>query len=205
VINVPLNVAILAFDDMEVLDFAGPYEVFNVAADSTRPPAFYVYSVGITARPVVGRGRFTIVPRYSIGDCPGPDVLVIPGGFGTRPLLGHEGLTAWIREQAGKVQWLLSVCTGALLLAKAGLLENRPAATHHGAFDHLQLLSPSTKVVKDQRFVQSSDRIMTSGGISAGIDLALFMVEKLAGREARESTEAEMEYGWKSGRSPERP
>ncbi len=195
-INNPRNVAIFVFDDVEVLDFTGPYEVFNVAADFTKPPAFYVYAVGIGARPVIGRGKFTVNPRYSMEDCPQADILVIPGGFGTRPLLNHERLISWIREQAGKVQWLLSVCTGALLLAKAGLLENRPATTHHGAFDHLQQLSPTTTVVKDRRFVQSTERILTSGGISAGIDLALHMVERLAGKETRLATVKEMEYGW---------
>ncbi len=193
-INNPRNVAILAFDDVEVLDFAGPYEVFNVAAELTKPPAFYVYAVGIGPGPVIGRGKFTVSPRYSIDDCPQADILIIPGGFGIRPLLGHERLVSWISEQAGKVQWLLSVCTGALLLAKAGLLENRPATTHHGSFDHLTQLSPTTTVVKDRRFVQSSERIYTSGGISAGIDLALHMVEKLAGREARQAAVEQMEY-----------
>ncbi len=194
-INNPLNVAILVFDDAEVLDFAGPYEVFTVAKEFTKPPAFHVYCVGIGASPVLARGKFAVSPRYTIDDSPQADILVIPGGFGTRPLLKHERLVSWIREQAGKVQWLLSVCTGALLLAKAGLLENRPATTHHGALDHLKLLSPTTTIVKDRRFVQSGERIFTAGGISAGIDLALHMVEKLAGKEARQAVAAEMEYG----------
>ena len=190
----PRNVAILVFDDVEVLDFAGPYEVFNVAGETTNPTAYYVYAVGITNQPVIGRGKFMVTPRYSINDCPQADILVIPGGFGTRPLLKHEPLIAWIADQAGKVEWLLSVCTGALLLAQAGVLKNSPATTHHGAFDRLQQISPTTQVIKDQRFVQASDRIMTSGGISAGIDLSLYLVEKLTGPEALAAVVEEMEY-----------
>jgi transcriptional regulator GlxA family with amidase domain len=190
------NVAILVFDDVEILDFAGPYEVFNVASDTTRPPAFYVYTVGISHMPVAARGRFTVVPRYSFEDCPQPDILVIPGGFGIRPLLKHDLLIGWIQKQAAKVEWLLSVCTGALLLAKAGVLKNCPATTHHTAFDQLKELSPTTEVITVQRFVQASTRIMTSGGISAGIDLSLHIVEKLLGAESLAAVVSEMEYPW---------
>jgi transcriptional regulator GlxA family with amidase domain len=188
------NVAILIFDDIEILDFAGPYEVFNGAGEMTNPSAFYVYNIGISGQPIIGRGKFTVTPRYSIDDCPQADILVIPGGLGTRPLLKHEKLIAWIADQSTKVEMLMSVCTGALLLAQAGLLKNRSATTHHGAFEQLKLISPTTNVVKDQRFVQSSDRIVTSGGISAGIDLALFLVEKMIGAEPCATVIAAMEY-----------
>ena len=86
----PRNVAILVFDDIEILDFPGPYEVFNVAAEAVTPAAFYVYNVGVSLRPVIGRGRFTVTPQYSIESCPQADILVIPGGYGTRPLMKHE-------------------------------------------------------------------------------------------------------------------
>jgi len=188
------NVAILVFDDVEILDFAGPYEVFNVASQTTTPPAFYVYNVGISYRPAIGRGRFTVTPAYTIDDCPQPDVLIIPGGYGTRPLMKHEKLLAWLLAQSTKVEWLLSVCTGALLLAKAGLLKNCEATTHHTAFQELKDLSPTTTIVEDKRFVQTSGRIMTSGGISAGIDLSLYMIEKLVSLESRVAVVSEMEY-----------
>jgi len=191
----PRNVALLVFDDIEILDFAGPYEVFNVASETTRPACFYVYNVGLSLRPVIGRGRFTVAPQYSIDNCPQADILVIPGGFGTRPLMKHEGLIAWVRDQSTKVEWLLSVCTGALLLARAGLLADARATTHHTAYKELKAISPSTTVVEGERFVQVSPSIMTAGGISAGIDLSLHMVEKLAGRQSRAATEEEMEYG----------
>jgi transcriptional regulator GlxA family with amidase domain len=188
------NVAILVFDDIEILDFAGPYEVFNVAAQATTPSAFFVYNVGISHSPVIGRGRFVVTPSYSIDDCPQPDILIIPGGYGTRPLLKHEKLITWIHGQSSRVEWLLSVCTGALLLAHAGLLKNCTATTHHTAFEQLKQLSPSTNVVGDKRFVQAAPRIMTSGGISAGIDLSLHMVEMLVNAETRAAVVSEMEY-----------
>jgi transcriptional regulator GlxA family with amidase domain len=192
----PRNVAILVFDDVEVLDFSGPYEVFNVASESADPSPFYVYSVGITDKPVFARGKFTVTPRYSIVECPQTDILVIPGGYGTRALIKHEGVISWIKNQAAKVELLLSVCTGALLLAKAGLLENCPATTHHSAFDHLHQLSPTTSIVGGKRFVQASPSIITPGGISAGIDLALHVVERLAGAEVHAAVLEEMEYNW---------
>jgi transcriptional regulator GlxA family with amidase domain len=185
----------MIFDDVEVLDFAGPHEVFTVAGDLVRPPPFYVYEVGLSGAPVIARGRLIASPRYSIRDCPDPDILVVPGGMGVRPLLKDKALLDWIAGQAGRCELVLSVCTGALLLAAAGLLAGLRATTHHGALDHLARLSPTTQVVRDERFVAASERIMTSGGVSAGIDLSLAAVERLAGAEARRVVEEEMEYG----------
>jgi len=194
----PRNVAILIFDDVEVLDFAGPHEVFTVAGDMIRPPPFYVFEVSKTGAAVLARGRLLATPRYSIDTCPEPDILVIPGGMGVRPLLKDERLVAWIAAKAARAELILSVCTGALLLAEAGLLAGLRATTHHGAFEHLALISPGTRIVKDERFVESSERIVTSGGISAGIDMSLHIVRKLLGEAARATVVEEMEYGeWK--------
>ncbi len=193
---IPRNVAILVFDDVEVLDFAGPHEVFAVAGDLIRPPPFYVYEVGLTPGPVIARGRLLAAPRYTIDDCPDPDILIIPGGMGTRPLLKDRKLIEWIADRAEKVELLLSVCTGALLLAKAGLLAGKRATTHHGAFEQLSQISPSTEIALGERFVESSKRIITSGGISAGIDMSLAVVERLLGDKAKATVVEEMEYGW---------
>lgn len=192
----PRTVAILVFDDIEILDFAGPHEVFNLAGEVTTPPAFTVFNVGLTPNPVIARGKLVVAPRYSIDTCPQPEVLVIPGGFGTRALIRHGRLISWIADQAAKVEVLLSVCTGALLLAKAGLLAGHPATTHHESLDHLKQLSPTTEVVSDKRFVQSTTSIVTSGGISAGIDASLHVVERLAGIQTRDTVIEHMEYGW---------
>jgi transcriptional regulator GlxA family with amidase domain len=197
-VSSPRTVAILAFDDMEVLDFAGPYEVFNVAGELGEGGPFSVFSVGLTDAPVVGRGGFTVLPTHSLDDAPPPDILVVPGGAGTRPLLHDERLIAWIKERAAEVELLLSVCTGALLLAQAGLLERRRATTHHDAFDELAAISPTTHVVRGQRFVRSAETILTSAGVSAGVDLSLHVVQLLAGPDTRDRTMVEMEWMWQS-------
>ena len=194
----PRTVAILAFDDMEVLDFAGPYEVFNVAGELGEGNPFSVFSVGLSGAPAVGRGGFTVLPTYSLDDAPPSDLLIIPGGAGTRPLLKDERLLTWLRERAGEVELLLSVCTGALLLGAAGLLERRSATTHHDAFDELAALSPTTTVVRGQRFVRTSERVVTSAGVSAGVDASLYVVQELAGQATRERTVTEMEWMWQS-------
>jgi transcriptional regulator GlxA family with amidase domain len=189
------TVAILAFDEMEVLDYAGPYEVFNLAAELTGD--FHVVSVGVSEQPR-GRGGFTVVPTYRLQEAPAHDILVVPGGAGTRPLTRDEAVLDFVRSSPA--QLLLTVCTGALVAAAAGQLEGLEATTHHDAFDELAALSPSTTVVRETRFVCSSDRIRTSGGISAGIDLSLAVVEELAGGDVRAQIEAEMEWGWHAGR-----
>ncbi|WP_347565580.1 DJ-1/PfpI family protein [Nocardioides sp. IC4_145] len=190
------TVAILAFDDMEVLDFAGPYEVFNVAGELGEGRPFEVVTVGLTGEPAVGRGGFTVLPDHRLADCPPVDVLVVPGGAGTRALVDHEELATFLRERYDAVELLMSVCTGSMLLARAGLLAGLPATTHHTAYDELAALDPSVVVERGPRFVHSAERLWTSAGVSAGVDLALEVVERLAGPAAREVTVAEMEWLW---------
>jgi len=191
-------VAILAFDEMEVLDFAGPYEVFNVAGELGEGNPFSVFSVGITGEPVSGRGGFTVLPTYSLAEAPIPDLVVVPGGFGSRALAKDDRVLDWVRERAAEVELLLSVCTGALVLGAAGLLAGKPATTHHDNYDDLAAVSPTTNVIRGQRFVRSSDNILTSAGVSAGVDLSLHVVQLLAGQETRDRTVAEMEWMWQS-------
>ncbi|MDN4162203.1 DJ-1/PfpI family protein [Nocardioides sp. SOB72] len=188
------TVAILAFDDMEVLDFAGPYEVFNVAGELGEGRPFEVVTVGLTGEPAIGRGGFTVLPDHRLADCPPVDVLVVPGGAGTRALLDHEELGTFLRERYAAVELLMSVCTGAMLLARAGLLAGLPATTHHTTYDELAAIDPTVSVERGPRFVRAADRLWTSAGVSAGVDLALEVVERLAGRAAREVTVAEMEW-----------
>ena len=192
------TVAILAFDEMEVLDFAGPYEVFNVAGELGEGNPFSVFSVGITGEPVSGRGGFTVLPTYSLAEAPIPDLVVVPGGFGSRALAKDDRVLDWVRERAAEVELLLSVCTGALVLGAAGLLAGKPATTHHDNYDDLAAVSPTTNVIRGQRFVRSSDNILTSAGVSAGVDLSLHVVQLLAGQETRDRTVAEMEWMWQS-------
>jgi transcriptional regulator GlxA family with amidase domain len=193
------SVQILAFDAMEVLDYAGPYEVFNVAGETTDPSAFRVTSVGVSANPV-GRGGFKIVPDHTLDDAPAADILVVPGGAGTRALVNDQKLIDWLRERAATTELVMTVCTGSILAGAAGLLDGLEATTHHSAFDELAAVSSDTTVIQGRRFIKSSDRIRTSAGVSAGTDLALAIVEELEGAEVRATVEDVMEWMWPDGR-----
>lgn len=192
----PRRVAILIFDDVEVLDFAGPFEVFNVTGEVNDPPPFETFTVALEDRPIRARGQLQIFPHYTLEHCPQPDIVVIPGGFGTRALMDHTPLIDWIRQQAVEAEYLLSVCTGALLLARAGVLDGLKATTHHTAFDRLAQEAPTCRIIREARFVDNG-RIITAGGISAGMDMALYVIGRLITTQQFENTVAEMEYGWK--------
>lgn len=192
------NVAILVFDDIEVLDFAGPFEVFSVAG-SMMPQVpyqpFFTYTMGLTHATVNARGGLRIQPTFSLDDVPTPHVLIVPGGYGSRRLLVNDRLLAWLSETAPKCEIVASVCTGALVLAAAGLLKAKTVTTHHGAFDRLPELEPSCIVSRDARYTMSDDkRIWTSGGISAGIDMSLAIVAHLLGDN--KAVVDEMEWMW---------
>ena len=191
----PRNVAILLFDEVEVLDFAGPFEVFSVTGRPRDVKPFSVYAVAEHRRPVLARNGLSINPAFGLHDCPRPDLLVIPGGWGTRAAMNNAPLVEWIRRAATGAELVLSVCTGALLLAKAGLLDNLPATTHHGQFDLLAQTAPTATVVRDERFVDTG-RVVTSGGISAGIDASLHVVTRLLGNQAARDAAEYMEYRW---------
>jgi transcriptional regulator GlxA family with amidase domain len=191
----PYNIAIFIFDDVEVLDFAGPFEVFNIAGDVIDPTPFNTYTVAVSAEPVKARGLLSINPHFTIDNCPPPDVLLIPGGVGTRPLLKDPLVLEWLKAQSEKVELLLSVCTGALVLGQAGLLAGLSATTHHTTFDLLRELSPTTNVIENQRFVDNG-RIITAGGVSAGIDMALYVARKFLGEAQVDLIIKEMEYQW---------
>lgn len=196
------NVAILIFDEVEVLDFCGPFEVFSVAGRRGGLDPFNVYTVAQKAGPVLARNNLSVNPAHTFADCPRLDVLLVPGGYGTRREMHNEVLTDWIRQRAGEVELLLSVCTGALLLAKARMLEGLSATTHHGAFDLLRELAPNTAVLESERVVDNG-KIILSAGISAGIDMSLYAVGRLLGQEQAEETAAYMEYDWTAkGRRP---
>ena len=197
-LTTPLTVGILAFDDMEVLDFAGPYEVFNVAGELGGAGPVEVRDIGVDDGPVRARGGFTVLPHHTLADAPACDVVVVPGGLGARRLLERDDVLAWTLEAATTARLLMSVCSGSLVLAAAGLLEDARATSHHTVLDELRRLSPTTTVVEGRRFVQAGERLWTSAGVSAGVDLALHVVELLLGEQARAATVAEMEWGWGS-------
>jgi transcriptional regulator GlxA family with amidase domain len=188
-------VAILIFDDVEVLDFAGPFEVFSVTGRTREVKPFNVYTVAEHKGEVLARNSLSVNPHCTIHDCPPADLIVIPGGWGTRSAMNNTVIINWIRHAAAEAELVLSVCTGALLLAKAGLLDNLPATTHHMQFDLLAQTAPTAHIQRDRRYVDTG-KIVTSGGISAGIDMSLHVVSKLLGAETARETAQYMEYRW---------
>jgi transcriptional regulator GlxA family with amidase domain len=194
------NVGILIFNDVEVLDFAGPFEVFSrtrlvpglESRRSQESAPFRVFTVAKAATPVNTTGGLKVIPEFTFSDAPPIDLLVVPGGLGTRPLLADQETLDWIRQVAAKAKRITSVCTGSLLLAKSDLLENRRATTHWGALDLLQSLNKSVKVERDRRVVD--DGIITSAGVASGIDMAFYVVETLFGREVADETARYIEF-----------
>ena len=197
-----LNVGILIFDDVEVLDFAGPFEVFSrtrtvAGSDSRRTDdsaPFETFTVARTRDVITAIGGLKVVPHYAWADAPPIDILVIPGGFGTRALLNDSGTLVWIQAAAARSRQVTSVCTGALLLAKLGLLKDRRATTHWAGLDLLATIDPTIRVQRDQRVVH--DGIFTSAGVSAGIDMSFALVQQLCGREVALETAHYIEYPW---------
>ncbi|MEB3277443.1 MAG: DJ-1/PfpI family protein [Lyngbya sp.] len=189
------NVGILLFNDVEVLDFAGPFEVFSVTSELNENKPFRVYTVAETPEKIRAKNGLSVNPEYTFTDCPSPHILIIPGGIGSREAMKNSNILNWVKTCSQDAELVLSVCTGALILAKVGLLDGLRATTHHQAFDLLREFAPKTEVVENQRYVDE-EKIMTAGGISAGIDLSLYVVAKLLGQEIALKTTQYMEYHW---------
>ena len=195
-----MNVGILIFDDVEVLDFAGPFEVFSrtrtvpggESRRSDEHAPFTVFTVAKTAAPVATTGGLQVTPHYGFADAPQIDLVLVPGGFGTRALSDDQATLDWIRGTSGSASLTTSVCTGSLLLAKAGLLEGKRATTHFGALDLLEELDAGVTVERHLRRVD--DGIVTSAGVAAGIDMAFHVVERLCGQAVADETAAYIEY-----------
>ena len=194
------SVGILIFDGVAPLDVAGPFEVFSrtrlvpgVESRRTEEGApFDVFTVARTREAVTASGGLVLVPRYSFEDAPPIHLLLVPGGFGTRPLLQDTETIDWIRRTAAAARKVASVCTGALLLARAGLLEGRRATTHWGAFGLLASLGRNITIDREARFVD--DSVLTSAGVASGMDLAFHVVDTLFGRDVADETAHYIEY-----------
>ncbi|TNE76578.1 MAG: DJ-1/PfpI family protein, partial [Gammaproteobacteria bacterium] len=189
---------ILIFDEVEVLDFSGPFEVFSVArlneeSRRTDPSPFDVMLVAQFDRPVVASGGMKVLPDTTFEDCPPLDLLMVPGGLGTRWEMHNEKLLSFVRARAEQVELLASICTGALILASAGLLDGRTATTHWHSLQLLGELFPSIDVDCQARVVRDGN-IMTSAGISAGIDMSLDILAAYFGDEVARFTASYMEY-----------
>ena len=189
----PKRIALLLFPEVEVLDFAGPFEVFAVTNEINGGQIFDISIVAPEPGPVRARNGLTIVPDCTMEDCPESEIVVIPGGFGSRALLQNPTVLAWLQARAATAELVFSICTGSLVLAQAGLLDGLTITTHHTALDHLRQLAPHSTVDPTQRF-HDNGKFVTAAGISAGIDAALHIVGRLVGPAAVAKTVQEMEY-----------
>jgi len=195
------TIGIYLFDGAEVLDFAGPFEVFSAAArvhgrqEPPSPPPFVVVTVGHGPAPIVARGGLRVQPAFGMQDHPQLEVLIIPGGMIDAELERPE-VEAWIRRTAASATISASISTGAFLLAQAGLLDGKRATTHWEDLEELQRLFPEVEVVDGERWVDQ-ESVVTSAGISAGIDMSLHLVARLEGDELARLTALQMQYVWR--------
>jgi transcriptional regulator GlxA family with amidase domain len=187
------NVGILLFDDIELLDFAGPYEVFAVADELNGHLLFNVLTISENGREIRTIHGLRVQPDYSTENAPRIDILVIPGGDGTKAVIRNQALLDWIRLAYEQAEITFSVCSGARIPAILGLLNGKEFTTHHAVVDDVIAIAPKSIYRKGARFVDNG-RLMTAAGISAGIDLSLHIVEKLHGRRVKEQTMKYMEY-----------
>ncbi len=180
------TVAILIHDGVELLDFSGPGEVFAAAE------GFEVYTVASSEKPIMSQGFVKVVPEHTFDSAPKADIIVLPGGKTNIPLADAK-VMAWLRETGNEAEVVMSVCTGAFLLAEVGMLDGAKATTWHGAIDSLRKAAPKTEILENTRFVDNG-AIVTTAGVSAGIDGALHIVSRFRGKAAAAKTARYMEY-----------
>ena len=193
-----MNIGIYIYDQAEVLDFSGPFEVF-IVANRLANLGWNIWLVAEEKSLVEARGVFQVKPHYSIQNVPELDVLIVVGGVHSDELRKTEVIN-WIRKTAEKTQITASVCTGAFLLAEAGLLDGLEVTTHWEDIPDLQRNYPSLQVRKGIRWIEQG-KLFTAAGISAGIDMSLELVARLAGAELAERTARQMEYTWSRPRT----
>ena len=186
------TIGILLFDDIELLDFAGPYEVFSVANELSGFGLFRVITLSESGKAIRSVHGMQLVPDHSIHDTPALDILVIPGGDGTKAVIKNQQLMHWILDAYKKSEITFTVCSGARIPALLGLLDNQEFTTHHGVVVDVLAIAPKA-IFREKRFVDNG-KMMTAAGISAGIDLSLYILGKLHGQEIMEKTISYMEY-----------
>ncbi|WP_163410814.1 DJ-1/PfpI family protein [Flavobacterium ajazii] len=188
-----LKVGIFIFNEVEVLDFAGPFEVFSLA-EKDNEKLFKVITISENGEMITTRNGLKVQPDASFEQNPDIDILIIPGGYGAEEIeIKNKKVLEWIKTQNEKVQILASVCTGAFLLAEAGLLDHKKATTHWMDIPRLEKEYPAITVIKNTRFVDE-DAIITAGGISSGINMSFHIIKKLHGLQIAEATAKRMEY-----------
>jgi len=191
-----ISVAIVLFDGVQIIDYAGPWEVFGQAG-------FKVFTVADKTDPLTTRFDQKVIADYSFDNGPDADIILIPGGRGTSKAAENPRAIKWIQDKARNARYVMSVCTGAFLLARTGLLDGLTATTFHSAIGNLAQAAPKTKVVYDQRYVDNG-KVITTAGLSSGIDGALHLVEKILGKGTAQFEALVLEYNWQGDKTPAR-
>ena len=186
--DAPKNVAILLYDGVQIIDYTGPYEVLGQVR------GFRVYTVSETGKTLTTAMGMSVNPKHDFASAPAPDILVVPGG-NAEAAYGNPRVVAWVRERAAAAEYVMSVCNGAFILAKAGLLDGKKATTFYGLIDEFRAFAPKTEVVIDQRFVDNGT-VITTAGLSSGIDGALHLVSKIRGEAKAKAVALHIEYDW---------
>ena len=187
------TVGILVFDEVEVLDFAGPFEVFSVCGRRNQLDLFRVVTVSERGQPIAARNGLLVMPTHSFANSPPLDLVLVPGGFGTRREMKNAVMLEWVRTTAQRAEAVLSVCTGSLVLGSAGLLDGLHATTHFLAFDELRAVAPRATIHEGSRYVDNG-KIVCSAGVSAGIDMSLHVIRRLHGDDLAREAARYMEY-----------
>ena len=197
-----LTVVIYVFPNVEVLDFAGPYEVFTTAnrvhgrRHPGEPAPFRIFTVARSDQPVAARAGLRILPDHTLLTCPQPDILVVPGGV-VDAEVDDAALVSWIADKSKRATLTASVCTGAFIVAKAGLLTGKSATTHWEDLEDLRKAFPALEVRTNVRWVDEG-RVVTSAGIAAGIDMSLHLVSRFGGQALAEATAKQMDVPYRS-------
>jgi transcriptional regulator GlxA family with amidase domain len=195
-VSAPRTVGILIFPEVEILDFCGPFEVFSSATSESGEKLFDAITVAETDALVSCRGGLLVQPNVTFATAPKFDIIVVPGGYGTDTQQENPVVLDWLRRQRASVELTTSVCTGAFLLGAAGLLDGLRATSHWTTIDRLRGFVPNATVLDDERVVDEGE-IITSAGVSAGIDMALHVVRRLHGDAVAVATARDMEYDWR--------
>ena len=188
-----LNVGIFIYHDVEVLDFAGPFEVFNVANSVSQAKLFNVYLVAETEKVIFANGNFKVLPDYDFAEMPDADILLIPGGPGRKQQMHQVPVLNWIKHEANQASLLLSVCTGAFILGNAGLLNHSGATTHYDSYQEFEEAFPKIRLIRDVKYADQG-KVITSGGITAGIDMCIRVIERIHGTSLARDVARRMEY-----------
>ncbi len=189
------NTAILIFNDVEVLDFTGPFEIFNSANRVANDILFNVFTVSESGGKIIARNGLQVIPDYSLKNCPKPDILIVPGGQGRKIEMKNEVILYWISSNFDSLKYLFSICTGAFILGKTGLLDGLKATTHHASYDEFETSFPETTLIRNVPYVDNG-KIITSAGISTGMKASLYIIDKIFADGLGKRTAEYMEYDY---------